>query len=113
MKRGDFHAHLSNCSKYIIDTDRKIYQEKIEEYCILLREKQEYITILEDKLKKYEKKCEDEKIEKNIANITNTNITNTNITNTNTNIMNIDHVPGEMNTGKRFGLPDGSRYRDL
>ena len=26
MKRGDFHAHLSNCSKYIIDTELKIYQ---------------------------------------------------------------------------------------
>ena len=56
MKRGDFHAHLSNCVKYIIDSERKIYQEKIDEYYVLLREKQEYISILEDKLKKYEKK---------------------------------------------------------
>lgn len=106
MKRGDFHAHLSNCVKYMIDTERQIYQEKIEEYCILLREKQEYISILEDKLKKFDKKCGiDEKNEKNEEENNEKNEKNTNIDH-------IDHIPGEM-TGKRFGLPDGSRYRDL
>ena len=111
MKRGDFHAHLSNCVKYIIDSDRKIYQEKIEEYYVLLREKQEYITMLEDKLKKYEKKYDIEDI-KDIKDIK--DIEKIKYIEKIEKIENhSDHIPGEMNTGKRFGLPDGLRYRDL
>ena len=116
MKRGDFQVHLSNCVKYIMETERVSFLVKLAEKDKLLAERDERIARLEEKLalferiERIERADRVERIESTTE--TNMNLTNlnlTNLTNTNTNIQKQENAV-EQSVGKRFGL--SIRYRD-